>query len=97
LCWCWCKEIGTSSLDLAQLTWVGSSRRRRQNPVFETLCILNKNRRIGNVQTQYCGRKSLLVNMRSYHDVWLKRLREFTESLSRNIPSSAWNLKVGFS
>jgi hypothetical protein len=20
LCWCWCKEIGTSSLDLAQLT-----------------------------------------------------------------------------
>jgi hypothetical protein len=39
LCWCRCPEIGRLALSTGP-NWVGSTWRRRQNPVSETLCVL---------------------------------------------------------
>jgi hypothetical protein len=46
----WGLDVGTRGLALSiEANWVGSTRRRRQNPVSETLCVLNRNRTMDNV------------------------------------------------
>jgi hypothetical protein len=47
----WWPLLGTSSLSIWP-NWVGSTRRQRQNPISETLYVLNKSRIMDNVQKQ---------------------------------------------
>jgi hypothetical protein len=48
LCWCWCPETGTNSIDWAQLSrFLPEGGDRIQSP---KRCVLNKNRTMNNVQ-----------------------------------------------